>query len=324
MVFIKLFFMQTPPAILVADDDAASRELIEIILSSENYHIVTAQNGNEVLELIRQTPVDLILLDVLMPGMTGMEVCRKLKSDPEFQLIPIIFLTALDQMEDRVESFDLGVNEFMSKPFSPPELLARVKSLLKIKSLTDSLESAFNVVITLGGLVEARDPYTGGHISRVCSIALKLANMLGLSAGETEELEIGCRLHDIGKIGIPDTVLLKEGKLTREEFDVIRTHSKTGFDLCKELDSLGKARDIILNHHEKLDGSGYPNGIKGDAISLPVRIATVSDIFDALTSNRCYRPGLSPKDAFEIMGRDAKENKIDEDVFNSLVACYQT
>ncbi|MCA9483574.1 MAG: response regulator [Nitrospina sp.] len=316
--------MQTPPAILVADDDAASRELIEIILSSENYHIVTAQNGNEVLELIRQTPVDLILLDVLMPGMTGMEVCRKLKSDPEFQLIPIIFLTALDQMEDRVESFDLGVNEFMSKPFSPPELLARVKSLLKIKSLTDSLESAFNVVITLGGLVEARDPYTGGHISRVCSIALKLANMLGLSAGETEELEIGCRLHDIGKIGIPDTVLLKEGKLTREEFDVIRTHSKTGFDLCKELDSLGKARDIILNHHEKLDGSGYPNGIKGDAISLPVRIATVSDIFDALTSNRCYRPGLSPKDAFEIMGRDAKENKIDEDVFNSLVACYQT
>ena len=143
MVFIKLFFMQTPPAILVADDDAASRELIEIILSSENYHIVTAQNGNEVLELIRQTPVDLILLDVLMPGMTGMEVCRKLKSDPEFQLIPIIFLTALDQMEDRVESFDLGVNEFMSKPFSPPELLARVKSLLKIKSLTDSLESAF-------------------------------------------------------------------------------------------------------------------------------------------------------------------------------------
>lgn len=316
--------MQTPPAILIADDDAASRELSEIILSSENYHIVTAQNGNEVLEVIRETPVDLILLDVLMPGMTGMEVCRKLKSDPEFQLIPIIFLTALDRMEDRVESFDLGVNEFLSKPFSPPELLARVKSLLKIKSLTDSLESAFNVVITLGGLVEARDPYTGGHISRVCSIALKLANMLGLSAGETEELEIGCRLHDIGKIGIPDTVLLKEGKLTREEFDVIRTHSKTGFDLCKELDSLGKARDIILNHHEKLDGSGYPNGIKGDAISLPVRIATVSDIFDALTSDRCYRPGLSPKDAFEIMGRDAKENKIDEDVFNSLVACYQT
>ncbi len=253
-----------------------------------------------------------------MPNLSGIEVCKILKEDPAYQLIPVIMVSALDSRQVRLEGIDVGALEYISKPINLDELLARIRSSLKVKKLTDHLESAEEVLMTLAGAVEARDEYTGGHVYRVTNTAVALGRRLNLDLDELEDLRKGGRLHDLGKIGIPDKILLKPGKLDPEEFEVIKGHSQIGYDLCKGLKTIGKALDLILKHHEKLDGSGYPQGLRGNEIETTVRILTMADIFDALISSRCYRTGLSIEKAFEMISGQVMENKLDGDVFAAL------
>ncbi len=315
--------MTSSPSILVVDDEPLNVSLLEAFLAPKGYNVLTATNGQQAIDIVKKSTVDLILLDVRMPILSGIEVCKTLKADPEFQLIPIIMISALSKMQDRIDGLDVGALEYITKPYNLDELYARVKASLKVKALTDHLESAEKVLISLAAAVEARDEYTGFHIDRVTKLATALGEKLNLPEQELDDIRIGARLHDIGKIGTPDSILLKPGRLTSDEFDEIKKHAKKGYDLCFGLKTIGNGLDLILHHHEKLDGSGYPVGLSGDEINLPIRILTVADIFDALTSSRCYRKGLSLEKAFEILFSEVKEQKIDGDVVNALKELHE-
>ena len=309
--------MTEPPSILVVDDEQQNVSLLESFLSPYGYRILTAINGQQAIDIVKNDEIDLIILDVMMPILSGIEVCKILKEDSNYQLIPIIMISALDGQQIRIEGIDVGALEFITKPLNLDELLARVKSSLKVKKLTDHLESAEEVLMALAGAVEARDEYTGGHVDRVTNMSLAIGKRLNLDVEELEDLRKGGRLHDLGKIGIPDNILLKPGKLTPEEYEVIKEHSQIGHDLCRGLKTIGKGLDLILMHHEKLDGSGYPRGLKEKEIGMTARILTLSDIFDALISSRCYRTGLSLEKAFEILSEEVEKNKLDREVFTA-------
>ncbi|QPJ61737.1 MAG: response regulator [Candidatus Nitronauta litoralis] len=310
--------MTDPQTILIVDDEKQNVKLLNAFLRPMGYRLLIANNGREAIDVVKHEDIDLIILDINMPVLSGIEVCKILKNDPKYQLIPIILVSALNGQEVRIEGIDVGAIEFISKPVDLKELEVRVKSSLKLKKLTDHLESAEEVLIALAAAVAARDDYTGEHVDRVTATALAIGKSMNLSPEDLEGLRKGARLHDVGKIGIPDKILLKPGKLDDEEFNTIKQHSRIGYDLCRGLKTIGKGLDLVLMHHEKLDGSGYPRGLLGKDICLPVRILTVADIFDALTSTRAYRNSLSLEQSFEILFKQVEENKIDGDVFGTL------
>src|SRR3954469_24777340 len=245
--------------ILVVDDIEANRNLITALLSRDGYRVESAVDGNAAFESVRRSPPDLVLLDVMMPGPSGFEVCRALKADPLTRLIPIVLITALQQSEDRVQGFDAGADDFISKPFNAHELRARVRSLLRIKRYTDDLDNAQSVILSLALTIEARDRYTEGHCERLARYASQLGQRIKLSDDDIAILTRGGYLHDIGKVGIPDAILLKPDRLTAEEHVIMQDHVAIGDRLCGELRSLRQVRPIIRHHHERRDGTGYPD-----------------------------------------------------------------
>ena len=287
--------------VLVADDFDVSRSLLFELLSACGYNVVLASDGREALRLFAQHRIDLLLLDVEMPGMTGFEVCRAIKSDPQTRLIPVVLVTGLDGTEDRVRGINSGADDFLIKPFSKEELLARVSSLLKIKHFTDELENAETVLFSLALGIEAKDPYTGGHCNRLSKYSVELAKRLGLP----EELQTAMRragvVHDIGKLAVPEHILQKPGPLTPDERKTMEAHAVAGERICAPLKSFRNVLPVIRHHHEKLDGTGYPDGLKGDAIPLTARILTTVDVFDALSTERPYRKALPVEECFRIM-----------------------
>jgi len=237
------------------------------------------------------------LLDVMMPERSGFDVCEAVKADPSTRLIPVVLVTALQNIEDRIRGIEAGADDFISKPPNPHELLARVRSLFRLKRYTDELDSAQSVIMSLALTIEARDAYTDGHCQRLASFAVAVGYALGLPPADIEALRRGGVLHDIGKVGVPDGVLLKPGRLTPTEFDAMKQHTMIGDRLCAPLRSLKRVRPIIRHHHERLDGSGYPDGLVGDAIPQLAQIMSVVDVFDALTTNRPYRAAMTLDDA---------------------------
>jgi putative two-component system response regulator len=263
---------------------------------------------------------DLILLDVQLPGLDGFEICRRVKQIPETRLIPVVMVTGLQARDDRIAGINAGADDFLVKPFDVGELQARVRSLLRLKRYTDELDSAEAVILSLALTVEARDPYTEGHCQRLAHYATALGQALSLADYDLAGLYRGAYLHDVGKIGIPDAVLQKPGKLTDDEFDLMKQHTVIGERLCGDLRLLRPVRSIVRHHHERLDGSGYPDGLQGDEIPLLAQIVGIVDVYDALTSARSYRSALSPEDALEELGRDVSNGARRHDLVSAFVA----
>ena len=275
--------------VLVVDDIAGNARLLESLLAPDGHIVRTAANGAEALRLIRVKHPDLVLMDVMMPHVDGFEACRAIKADPSTRLIPVVLVTALNDSASRIRGIEAGADDFVSKPFNAHELRARVRSLLRIKRYTDDLDSAESVIVSLALTIEARDRTTEGHCQRLAQYASALGRTLGLDEDDVSALERGGYLHDVGKVGIPDAVLLKRGALTPSEYDVIKLHPIIGDRLCGELRSLRNVRPIVRHHHERLDGSGYPDGLRDDAIPLLAQIMGIVDVFDALTTERPYK-----------------------------------
>jgi putative two-component system response regulator len=291
--------------ILVVDDITGNTRLLESLLVPDGHVVRTAGDGAEGLRLVRSEHPDLVLMDVMMPRVDGFEACQAIKQDPSTRLIPVVLVTALNDTASRIRGIEAGADDFVSKPFNAPELRARVRSLLRIKRYTDDLDSAESVIVSLALTIEARDRTTDGHCQRLARYASALGRTLGLGEDDVSALARGGFLHDVGKVGIPDAVLLKQGPLTREEYDLIKQHTVIGERLCGELRSLRNVRPIVRHHHERLDGSGYPDGLRDDAIPLLAQIMGVVDVFDALTTERPYKAALSFARAAEELRDEA-------------------
>jgi putative two-component system response regulator len=292
--------------ILVADDNWANLELLSELLHEQGYRAICVLDGDQAFKALGSQQIDLVLLDVMMPGRTGFDVCRAIKSNPETRLIPVVLVTGLADSGDRIQGIDCGADDFLSKPVNKQELLARVRSLLRLKQFTDELESAETVLFSLALSIEAKDPYTEGHCDRLSKYSVALAERLGLP----EELRVALRragiVHDIGKVAVPEHILLKPGPLTPEEWKVMKQHPVAGERICSPLKSFRHVLPVIRHHHEKLDGSGYPDALKGGEIPATARILQTVDIYDALTTARPYRQALSPEEALAVMQQEVK------------------
>jgi len=295
--------------VLVADDTESIRALFQKLLTNEGHQVISVEDGIEALDAARRHRPDVILLDVGMPGIDGLEVCRQLKSDPSTRLTPVVLVTGLSDLSDRIKGIEAGADDFLSKPVHPHELRARVASLSRVKQLTDALDSAEAAFVALALTIEARAPMMNGHCERLASHAVVLGRTLGLPAEDLDALHRGGYLHDLGKVGVPDSILLKPGPLTAEEFDLMKRHPDIGDMLCAPLQSLQNVRPIIRCHHERLDGSGYPQALRGDEVPLLAQIVGIVDVFDALTSKRPYRDALKLEDAARHLIGEVEEGK---------------
>ena len=304
--------------ILVADDHPANREFLEELLTSEGFKVVSAPDGAVALQEFARAQPDILLLDVMMPHLNGFEVCEKIKSNKESWLTPVILVTALSDKEDRVAGIKAGADDFLTRPIDRGELLARVRSLLKLKAHTDELERAELVLFALARSIEGKDTYTQGHCERLSEYASALAEHLKLPEDEIIALRRAGVVHDVGKVAVPDAILLKPGRLTEEEWKVMREHPVVGERICAPLKSFRLVLPIIRHHHEKLDGTGYPDGLKGEAIPLTARILQIVDVYDALTTARPYKPAMSATDALQMMGEEVQKGWWDPNIFSQF------
>ena len=297
--------MEPTGKVLVVDDYVPNAHGMRDLLTAAGHSVRVAHDGIEALRLADDDVPDLVLLDVVMPQMSGVEVCRELKARPVTRLTPVVLITGSHDREHRLAGLDAGADDFLHKPIDLTEFGTRVRSLLRTKRLVDELESTEAIMTMLGHLVEARDPYTEGHCQRLASFATMLGAALGLNALDLDTLSRGAALHDIGKIGIPDTVLLKKGRLDPEELALMRQHPVIGDNLCRTVKSLERVRPIVRSHHERIDGRGYPDRLSGGDVPLLAQIVGVVDVFDALTTNRPYRKAMTTAQAYEVMLSDA-------------------
>lgn len=301
--------------ILIVDDENSARGALEFLLRREGYEVRDASDGEQALAECAAFRPDLILLDILMPGIDGFEVCKRIKATPETRLTPVVLITGLSDTEDRIQGINAGADDFLSKPIDINELLARTRSLLRLKQYTDELENAETVLFSLALSIEARDPYTRGHCDRLAEMSSRLGVKLGLPEEDVTALRRAGIVHDIGKIVVPDAILLKPGPLTAEEIAVMRKHSVVGERICAPLKSMRLVLPIIRHHHEKRDGSGYPDGLKDEAIPLAARILQLADVYDALTTDRPYRTAISSQEALTLMDAESGLGWWDHDLF---------
>jgi len=300
--------------VLVVDDDSAIRNLHTDLLTGAGYEVEVAPDGAEALGRVEVRLPDLVLLDLDMPRVTGYEVCRRLKADPRTRFIPVVILTGELAEQARLQAWELGADDFLSKPFKTKEVLTRCRALLRVKDLVDQLDGAQNVLFALARVMDAKSAFTQGHTERVVTYALTLGKCLGLSPRDLDALRLGAALHDIGKISIPDHILDKPERLTTEEMEIIKRHPVAGVRIVEPLQSVRNAIPLIRWHHERLDGRGYPDGICADAIPMAVRVLSVVDVFDALSSARPYRPPMCYDECVATMRRDADGGGLDHEV----------
>lgn len=297
--------MECAGKLIVVDDYAPNANGLRDLLAATGYSVRVAHNGADALRLVAEDPPDLILVDVVMPGMSGVDLCRAIKARGGTRLTPVVLVTGSNDRSHRMEGLEAGADDFLAKPVDVQELRTRVRSLLRVKQLTDELESTEAIITMLGHIVEARDPYTEGHCQRLAEYATALGVALHLDAADLDTLNRGAVLHDIGKIALPDTVLLKPGRLTADELALMREHPVVGDNLCRTVRSLERVRPIVRSHHERQDGRGYPDRLSGDEIPLLAQVVAVVDVFDALTTTRPYRKELSCNAAYDIMLAEA-------------------
>ncbi len=297
--------------VLIVDDEFSGRQTLESVLEGDGYNIEMAENGMQALEKVKIIQPDVILLDVMMPGMTGFEVCQRIRSDPQVAEIPIIVLTALDDRESLLNALKAGADDFITKPFDRYELRARLIGITKLNRFHKLVQERSNLMEANSQLLKAyeatiegwshamdlRDRETEGHSHRVAEMTVELAERFGLGEDELVQIRRGALLHDMGKLGIPDHILHKPGSLTDEEWETMKKHPQFAFDMLYRIEYLRPAMDIPYCHHEKWDGSGYPRGLKGEEIPVPARLFAIVDVWDALTSDRPYRSAWSEEKA---------------------------
>ena len=305
---------QRAPKILVVDDKLDTLLLLRELLSSRGHEVITATEADEAMELVHSDKPDLVLLDVVMPGKSGYELCRELKEDPFTRLIPIILITGLSDRDDRVRGIEAGADDFLSKPLYPEELFARVKSLLKLKEFTDELENAEAVLVALALGIESRDPYTGNHCERLARYAADLGHYVGLDGDSIVALKRGGYLHDLGKVSIPDEILKKGTRLNHDEWEIMKQHPIIGESICRPLKSFRNVLPIIRHHHEHWDGTGYPDGLSGSQIPMLARVLQVVDVYDALRTARPYKPALNHEESERTMMDEAGKGLWDPDL----------
>jgi putative two-component system response regulator len=310
--------------ILMVDNEEINRRLLKGIFKTTQYKILEAHRASEATALLQSEKIDLVILDLMLPEMSGPELCRWMKARRATQLIPVLMITNIQGVENEIVGISSGADEFLIKPLHPAVVRTRVRAMLRNKSLIDSLEEAETILLALAQTVEHRDKYTGKHCQRLAVASVMLGEALGLGAQDLTALYRGGDLHDIGKIAIPDAILFKQGKLTAEEWDVMRGHPARGEEICRPMQSLAPVLPIIRNHHERWDGSGYPDGLKGEDIPLLARILQVADIYDALTTKRPYKQALSPEEAFAIMEEEVRRGWRDPELVPLFASTIQT
>jgi len=339
--------MKSKPKILVVDDEDQNLRLLEAMLIPLGYEVILARDGIEALDKVRKIPPDVILLDIMMPKMDGFEVARRLKEDEGAKIIPIVMVTALREVEDRIRALEVGADDFLTKPVDKTELRARVNSLLKVKAYndhmrnyqkeledevakrTEQLRQAFekikiaslDTIFRLSRAAECKDEDTGAHIQRMSHYSAAVARQMGLNDSTVEAMLYAAPMHDVGKIGIPDQILLKPGRLDPDEWEIMKQHTTIGAKIMEGSDAefIKLAEVIALTHHEKWDGSGYPRGLKGSEIPLAGRIAAVADVFDALTSKRPYKEPFPIEKSFAII-KESRGSHFDREVVDALFA----
>jgi putative two-component system response regulator len=296
---------EAEPTILILDHVDVNRHLLKAILKAAPYRIVEARRAQDALAVLAREKIDLVILDFMMPGMSGPDFCRTLKADRRTQLIPILMITSVQGVENEVASIASGADEFLIKPLHPAVVRTRVRAMLRSKAAIDSLEEAETILFALAQAVEQRDRYTAGHCQRLAWYGVSLGMALGLPRPQLLALHRGGFLHDIGKISVPDSILQKRGKLTEEEWRIVRMHPVTGEDICRPMKSLASVLPVIRSHHERWDGGGYPDGLPGERIPLVARILQVADIYDALITERPYKAALDPNAALKVLNAEA-------------------
>lgn len=292
------------PTILVVEDEPHIRDVLSGLLGALGYRLLMAASAEQALDALNVVSPDLVLTDVHLGAMSGIELCARLKADPRHELMPVVILTAVGDLQARVAGLAAGADDFFTKPVEFVELRTRLTALLRVRMLLGQLDRAEAVITTLALTIEARDPYTLGHCDRLSRYAVALGQTLGLDREMLRALRLGGFLHDLGKIAVPDGILLKPGPLDPVEQERIRAHPGAGSDLVLGLRSLELVRPIMRHHHEKWDGSGYPDGLKGEAIPLGARIISVVDVFDALHTERPYKAAMSRSDAVSLLVRE--------------------
>jgi putative two-component system response regulator len=292
------------PTILVVDGADLNRRLLKGILKANHYRILEASRPSEAFAILEQEKVDLVVTDVVLPEMSGIDFCSMLKAERRSQLIPILMTTGVQGVEIEVAGLQSGADDFLIRPLMPTLVRVRVRTMLRNKALIDSLEEAETILFALAQAVEHRDRYTGQHCERLAAYGMALARAMGLSKSDQLSLFRGGYLHDIGKISIPDNILFKPGLLTADEWVVMKQHTVRGEEICKPMKSLAPVLPIIRSHHERWDGTGYPDGLKGEEIPLLARIMQVADIYDALTTARPYKPAYTHEQAIDIMRQE--------------------
>ena len=305
---------QAAARVLVVDDMATNRSLVRAVLNPMEFEVIEAHSGERALEIVRETAPDAVLLDILMPGMDGFEVCQALRDQEEFRLLPVIMLTSLGSPDDVAHGMEAGATDYVTKPFHPIELEARVRAAVDKKRLTDRLDDTESVLFALARVVEAKDRTTGDHCDRLSHFSVILGEALGLDYEDLEALRRGGVLHDIGKVAIPDGILLKKGTLDTDEWAVMRQHPTIGAYLCSALRTMRRTVDIIRYHHEKWNGSGYPAGLSGAEIPLLARVFQVVDVYDALSSERPYKAALPREEVIRVLHAETGQGYWDPEV----------
>jgi putative two-component system response regulator len=310
--------------LFVVDDDPAVLQLLTEIFSEEGYTVCAADNGAAALQTIQSHKPDLVLLDIGMPGIDGFETCAHLKNNKESRDIPVIFLSGLQNHSQKVRGFALGAVDFVSKPFQSDELLARVRTHLELKRLREHLEAEVEsrtkelldsvertrtvlgaVIRAMAAAVETRDPYTAGHQRRVSDLARSIGSEMKLDRDVVDGLRMAAAIHDVGKISVPAEILSKPGKLTGLEFSLIQSHPESGYEILKDIDFPRPVARIVLEHHERINGSGYPNGTSGDELLTESKILAVADVVESMASHRPYRPSLGINAALEEISKNS-------------------
>ena len=316
--------MKTSGRILIADDVKANRNLLARLLTHEGYAVTAVPDGAAAIQAIATERPDLVLTDVLMPHVDGFELCRHVKGDPDTRLIPVVLVTSLSDREDRIEGINAGADDFLSKPVDTCELTARVRSLMRLKRFTDDLDCAESVILSLALTIEARHGDTAGHCERMAAYATAFGVHLDLADEDLAALHRGGYLHDVGKVGVPDHILLKTGPLTEDEFAIMKRHPLIGDTLCGGLRLLRPVRPIVRHHHERYDGSGYPDGLRGDQIPLLAQVTAIVDVYDALTNDRRYRKAISPADACLALHAEAQAGRHRTDLVQEFIDLCRT
>jgi putative two-component system response regulator len=313
-----------PQTILIVDTLDVNRRLLRGMLKAGPYRVLEAQKASEALAILEQDNVDLLVLDLMMPEMSGLEFCNRIKTSRKTHLIPILMLTSVQGVENEIAGISSGADEFLLKPLHPDVVRTRIRAMLRNKAATDSLDEAETILFALAQAVEKRDKYTGHHCDRLAKYGVALGTALGLPRHDLLAIHRGGYLHDIGKVCVPDAVLFKKGSLNEEEWIVMRSHTVKGVEICRPMKTLAPVLPIIRNHHERWDGTGYPDQLKGEEIPLLARILQIADIYDALTTARPYKPAYSDEQAFQMMEDEVRRGWRDPELVSLFVDCCRT